>query len=159
RDRLLAASKRLRFRTSDILLWNTRNGMANAMVVGLVPWLRYVVFTDRLLEEFTEDEVEAVFGHHGGHVRHQHLLYYLFLLVAGMTVRGLLADHYVLPALDWQGSLLAYEPPGASDLQAGSLDATRLRGDLMVFPVVGVLLGYIFVVFGFLSRRCERQAD
>src|SRR5262249_58146905 len=28
-----------------------------------------------------------------------------------------------------------------------------------VFPLIGILGAYIFVVFGFLSRRCERQAD
>ena len=61
----------------------TRNGgMANAMVVGVLPWLRYVVFTDRLLEEFTADEVEAVFGHEVGHVKHRHMLYYLAFLIA-----------------------------------------------------------------------------
>ena len=53
RDRLVAAARRLRFRCSDILLWNTRGGMANAMVIGVLPWPRYVILTDRLLEEFT----------------------------------------------------------------------------------------------------------
>jgi Zn-dependent protease with chaperone function len=149
RDRLLAASRRLDFRASDILLWNTRSGMANAMVIGLLPWLRYVVFTDRLLAEFTEDEVEAVFGHEVGHVRHRHMLYYLVFLTGSMAVLGLLADHYLLPLL---GQVL----PG---LASEAREAGGMRGDVMLFPVVGLLLGYIFVVFGFLSRRCERQAD
>ena len=30
------------------------------MVIGIVPWIRYVVFTDRLLEDFTEEEVENI---------------------------------------------------------------------------------------------------
>src|SRR5262249_16298136 len=63
RDRLLATAGRLKFRCSDIMLWNTRNGVANALVVGLLPQLRYVVLSDRLLAELTADEVEAVFGH------------------------------------------------------------------------------------------------
>src|SRR5205823_6648830 len=63
RTRLAAASRRLRFRCSNLLVWNTRSAMANAMVIGLLPWIRYVVFTDRLLEDFSPDEVEAVFGH------------------------------------------------------------------------------------------------
>jgi Zn-dependent protease with chaperone function len=149
RQRLLAAERRLKFRASDILLWNTRSGMANAMVIGLLPWLRYVVFTDRLLEEFSADEVEAVFGHEIGHVRHQHMLYYLVFLTTSMAVLGLLADHYLVP-------LLGRFVPALAEHTA---EASRLRGDLMILPVVGLLLGYIFVVFGFLSRRCERQAD
>jgi STE24 endopeptidase len=35
----------------------------------------------------------------------------------------------------------------------------QVKGLLAALPVVAVLLAYIFVVFGFLSRRCERQAD
>src|SRR5262249_27972015 len=35
----------------------------------------------------------------------------------------------------------------------------RERRDLAVLPVVGSLGAYVFLVFGFLSRRCERQAD
>lgn len=157
RSRLLAAARRLRFRTSNILLWNTRSGMANAMVIGLLPWLRYVVFTDRLLEEFSEDEVEAVFGHEVGHVRHQHMLYYLLFLVTSMVVMGVAADLYLLPWFDWHGSVIqtAVEPRVTEP--AGDLEP--LRGGLLVFPLVGGLLVYVFTVFGFLSRRCERQAD
>src|SRR5581483_11377291 len=90
RDRLLATGRRLKFRCSNVLLWNTRSGMANAMVVGIVPWIRYVVFTDRLVEDFSPEEVEAVFGHEVGHVRHRHMLYYLgFLLVSVVAVAWL----------------------------------------------------------------------
>jgi STE24 endopeptidase len=152
RDRLLAASKRLNFHTTNILLWNTRNGMANAMVIGVLPWLRYVVFTDRLLEEFSEDEVEAVFGHEVGHVRHQHVLYYLAFLTASMAVLGLVAENYLLPLGEWAAAALNVPAEEAEE-------AVGMRGDLMVFPIVGLMMVYVFVVFGFLSRRCERQAD
>src|SRR5262249_42823866 len=81
RDRLGAASRRLNFRCTDLLVWNTGGGSANAMVVGLVPALRYVVFTDRLLSDLTPAEVEAVFGHEVGHVKHGHILYYAGFLV------------------------------------------------------------------------------
>lgn len=134
RERLLAAARRLRFRCSNILLWDTRSGMGNAMVVGLLPWPRYVVFTDRLLEDFTPDEVEAVFGHEVGHVKHHHMLFYLGFLSASMTVLVLLA-----------GTLPSLFGPEQKYLEA--------------LPIVVALVAYIFVVFGFVSRRCERQAD
>jgi Zn-dependent protease with chaperone function len=136
RQRLLRAAARLKFRYSNILLWPTRRGMANAMVVGLVPFIRYVVLTDRLIEELTPDEVEAVFGHEVGHVKHRHMLYYLgFILVSLLLLISV-----------WQ----------LADLK------TRLgwrREDLAMLPLFAMLGTYIFVVFGFLSRRCERQAD
>lgn len=156
RERLLQAMKRLGFRCSDVLLWNTRSGMANAMVIGLVPWLRYVVFTDRLVEEFPEEEVEAVFGHEVGHIRHQHMLYYLAFLMTSMMVIGLLSEYYLLPFLGDSMVLLTANVPW---LPSFLREAFGPRSDLMLIPVVAALLIYIFVVFGFLSRRCERQAD
>ncbi|MFO0926335.1 MAG: M48 family metallopeptidase [Gemmataceae bacterium] len=157
RDRLTAATRRLGFRCSDVLVWNTRNGMANAMVIGLVPWLRYVVFTDRLLDEFSADEVEAVFGHEIGHIRHHHMLFYLVFLMGSMAMLGLLADHVLLPWLADGVDGLAARFPAVMPASAGQMLGPNGHG--AVFPVVGLILGYVFLVFGFLSRRCERQAD
>lgn len=137
RDRLTAASARLHFRCSNILLWPTRDRMANAMVVGIVPWLRYVVLTDRLSTELTPDEVEAVFGHEVGHVKHRHMLYYAGFFLVSMLVMTAL----------WN----------AADVE--NLLSLTHREDLAVLPMFGLCGAYIFVVFGFLSRRCERQAD
>src|SRR5206468_2207678 len=138
-DLLMQTARRLRFRCNDLLVWNTRSGVANAMVVGVCPFLRYVLFTDRLLDDLSADEVEAVFGHEIGHVKHQHMLYYLAFLLMSMAVLGLV--------------LMPYQ----ADLD--EFFHLRDRTDLAVLPAVVVLGLYIFVVFGFLSRRCERQAD
>jgi Zn-dependent protease with chaperone function len=138
RQRLEAVSRRLRFRCSNILVWNTRNGMANAMVIGIVPWIRYVVFTDRLLEDFTAEEVEAVFGHEIGHIRHRHMLYYFAFLTASVIVLGWLVTDVMKKWDQLVGEGNKY---------------------LAAVPLVSVLLSYVFVVFGYLSRRCERQAD
>lgn len=172
RDRLEAAAKRVGFKCSDILVWNTRSGMANAMVVGLLPWLRYVVFTDRMLEEFTPAEVEAVFGHEAGHVKHHHMLYYLGFLLASVAVLGAVA-HLCLPAAlameDAPVAAAAAEAPEVVPDPApapsgwwgtfqGVFRAENFR-HLEGVPLALAILVYIFIVFGFLSRRCERQAD
>ncbi len=143
RRRLEASACRLRFRCSNILIWNTRHGMANAMVIGILPWLRYVIFTDRLLEDFTPDEIEAVFGHEVGHIRHHHMLYYFGFLTTSILVLGWLVTDI---AASYLGPL-----PFALDSQSSDC--------VSAVSLVTVLLAYIFVVFGFLSRRCERQAD
>lgn len=133
RDRLKATARRLNFRCSNILMWNTRGGVANAMVAGVLPIPRYVLLTDRLVADLTPDEVEAVFGHEIGHVKHRHMALYLGFLLLSLAVL-------------WGGMSL--------------LLPTALKPDyLAALPLVGVLGAYIFVVFGFLSRRCERQAD
>jgi STE24 endopeptidase len=159
RDRLMESAHRLRFRCSDILLWNTRSGMANAMVVGLIPWLRYVVFTDRLVEEFPEDELEAVFGHEVGHVRHHHMLYYLVFLVLSMLVLGMVGHHYLLPMLDSLGTSVVKQWPAAFSDVPIEMQPIESRDDLALLLIVPLVVGYIFTVFGLLSRRCERQAD
>ena len=137
RDRLTAAARRLGFRYSDILVWNTRNGVANAMVAGIVPWARYVLLTDRLLVELPPEETEAVFGHEVGHVKHSHMLYYLGFLQASLVILYILWDA-LAPRLTF------LEEAGKS---------------LQALPLVALAGAYIFLVFGFLSRRCERQAD
>jgi len=141
RDRLLGAAQRLHFRCSNILMWNTRGGVANAMVVGIVPFLRYVVLTDRLVSEMTPSEVEAVFGHEIGHIKHRHMIYYLAFLLLSLGVLAEL-EMVIREKANWQ-----------------ALPDLSSRQDLAVLPMVASLGAYIFLVFGFLSRRCERQAD
>ena len=145
RERLLATSRRLKIRCNDILVWNTRNAMANAMVTGPLPILRYVVLTDRLVREMTPDEVEAVFGHEIGHIKHHHMLFYFLFLVGSIVV---LAGGLHLFA----NSYLATRVPEVNVWLQNSKSFGLL-------PMLALLATYVFVVFGFLSRRCERQAD
>jgi Zn-dependent protease with chaperone function len=148
RDRLFAAARRLRFRFSDVLMWHTRGGMANAMVVGLLPWPRYVVLTDRLVDDFRPEEVEAVFGHEVGHIKHRHMLYYLGFLSVSILVLS--------QALERLEPVLRQVPAVAYFMDVAFGQSPEL---VRMVPVAGLMLAYVFVVFGFLSRRCERQAD
>jgi STE24 endopeptidase len=148
RERLLATARRLRFRSSDILVWNTRNGVANAMVTGVLPWLRYVVLTDRLLDELNEDEVEAVFGHEAGHMMHHHMSFYMVFIMASLMVLGGLwsaGEPWIqqIPFPSWLGA----------HVNAAAWHSVAIWFALALIAV------YILVVFGWLSRRCERQAD
>jgi STE24 endopeptidase len=85
------------------------------------------------------EEVEAVFGHEVGHVKHHHMVYYLVFLLASVAILGTILSPYL------------------ADLER-TLNL-RERRHLAVLPVVASLGAYVFLVFGFLSRRCERQAD
>ncbi len=141
RDRLATLAKRLHFRCTDFLLWPTHGAVANAMIVGLVPQVRYVIFTDRILEDLPPDEVDAVFGHEVGHAKHGHIWLYAAFLALSMTVIAALLllvgkqlDEAKVPIPDWVEGWIA-------------------------LPPVALAAAYIFLVFGFLSRRCERQAD
>jgi Zn-dependent protease with chaperone function len=145
RDQLEATARRLNFRYSDLLLWPTHGAIANAMVVGVVPWARYVIFTDRLLDGLEPDELDAVFGHEAGHAKHGHLPYYaLFFILSASAATAVFAalEVYLNQYLAESGRHI----PAAWQ-------------EWMALPPLVLMGAYIFVVFGLLSRRCERQAD
>jgi STE24 endopeptidase len=183
RERLEGAAGRLGLGVSNILVWNTRQTIANAMVSGTLPWMRYIVLTDLLIEKLEPDEIEAVFGHEVGHIKHHHMLLYIVFFVGsialltglwklGETVfdpapsppsiavlaagAGAAADSGPLGAF---ATLIATTDPdtlGPPALEiAGWVSAEVVAGPALLFLVAA----YVFVVFGFLSRRCERQAD
>jgi STE24 endopeptidase len=139
RERLVATSRRLHFRSSNILVWNTRGHVANAMVAGVLPWLRYVILTDRLIQELTPEQIEAVYGHEIGHIKHHHMLFYLGFLLASIAAL-------------WAGYCLLQD-------QFEDWWVVKDYPELTVPPFIAAVGIYLFVVFGFLSRRCERQAD
>ncbi len=137
RERLHAHARRLDLGYRDILLWNTRGMAANAMVVGLIAPARYILFTDRLLNEFSEEEVDSVLGHEIGHVKHGHMLYYALFMILSIFFLGGVAEIFHSTNPGW---------------------VIRHPNLFMIIPVA--FLGfYMFVVFGFISRNCERQAD
>lgn len=137
RDRLTATAARLGFR-GQLLFWPTRRAVSNAMILGLVRPTRVIVFTDKILDTLPADELDAVFGHEVGHARHGHLPFYYAFLVLSLT-----AAAFALTAV----TTLAFGPDW------------DLPGGLGPIALFGLLAGYLFVVFGFLSRVCERQAD
>jgi hypothetical protein len=119
------------------------------MIMGVVPRARYVIFTDRILEEMPADEVDAVFGHEVGHARHGHLWFYLVFFTLSMVVLAAL----LLLAATHLDALAAANP------QAWYARLAAEDGWWLALPPFGLFVGYLFVAFGFLSRRCERQAD
>ncbi|MBX9583861.1 MAG: M48 family metalloprotease, partial [Gemmataceae bacterium] len=149
RDRLEALARRLRFRSAGLLVWPTHGHGANALILGLVPRVRYVVFTDALLDALPDDERDAVFGHEVGHARHGHVWYYAVFLALSMAVlaAGLLLGMRELAA--------------AADADPGAWYTPVLTDEVgwTAFLPVVLAAGYVFLVFGFVSRRCERQAD
>jgi STE24 endopeptidase len=105
--------------------------VANALVAGLWPKLRRIYITDHMLETFSVAEIRAILAHEVGHIRHRHLWWYLGFALGGV---------FVIPRL--------VEGLGQIDLLGDSL-----------WTVVIALGLYWGVMFKFLSRRFERQAD
>jgi STE24 endopeptidase len=136
RDRLLVLADKLRLRVREILVWRSGGMLVNAAVMGVVAPLRYVLITDGMLEQMDDAKIEAVFGHEAGHVKRHHILFFLlFACISGCaaTVVMLRTQPLARP-----------EPVLYQFLMAAGGAALLLKWG---------------VLFGWLSRRFERQAD
>jgi STE24 endopeptidase len=140
RDRLEEICRRNHIGIRDVLLWHTRHQMGNAAVIGLVPQVRYILMSDLLVETLSDEQIEAVFAHEMGHVRHRHL----FWLVA--VIYGLLI------AIDGPGQFVANGL--VRFLHHVSVPES---GQTVVLTLLA--FGLFAGVFGIVSRRFERQAD
>ncbi len=140
RDRLEAICQKVGLRCRDILVWESGGVMINAAVMGVLPTVRYVLLSDALLASMTPTQVEAVFGHEVGHVKHRHIQHFLVFAFVGWVI--------VAGTMEGLARLL-----GGEGEVAGSM--------LLTVEGVGVAATIIFwaVGFGWLSRRFERQAD
>jgi Zn-dependent protease with chaperone function len=134
RERMERLLKRAGVRCRELMMWHTGRGrMSNAAVMGFVPWSRYIVFTDALLEDLDDNETEAVLAHELGHVRHYHMGFYFVFFAVFVLLTLVFVSFLPVPVVSnpW----------------------------LTVIMVVGLLVLYGRVFFGFLSRRFEREAD
>lgn len=130
-------------RVRRVLIWRTRGTMLNGAVIGLAPRLRYVLLTDALLEGLPLRQIEAVMAHEVGHVRRGHMIWLALALVASLGAGGLAAQ-----GAAWLAGLSTApaDDTGWAALLAGA--------GLSAASVVSGL-----VLFGFVSRRFEWQAD
>lgn len=129
RDLLLEVARRAQFRCRALLVWNTGNMMANAAIVGVSARSRVVLFSDSLLMQLDLRQLGAVFAHEIGHAVRHHVPLFGAWALVFFLGADLLAQ-WAFPHEPWF---------------AGAV-------------VVGVM-GAWFVLFSFVSRRCELEAD
>jgi len=122
-------SRTARFTARRVLVWETGQLMANAAIVGLLPNRRIVILSDALLDQLDEDELRAVYAHEMGHSYHHHVPVFLAWAVGVFLAADLL--------------LRAYGP----------------TGEMASLGIMVMFLGGWGLVFGWMSRRFELQAD
>jgi Zn-dependent protease with chaperone function len=134
RRRLCALSERAGVRVGNILVWRTNLTMTNAAMIGMVGPFRYIMITDALLLAMSQapEETEAVFAHEIAHVKYRHTLLYGGLLL------GAVGSAYLAGEAAAAMSEIFWAPDAAAGV---------------------VLLGYFGFIFGYVSRRCELEAD
>ncbi len=136
----IASSSSVRFH--DIYIWHTGgSGIANAMVTGIFPRMRYIFVTEGLLAVLPEEEVVAVLAHELGHAKYRHMQMYVLLAISFIALVNSV-DQYVVSMLSWMQERFGGSP------------------DVYVAAYAFVLLLVFWgVIFGFTSRRLEQVAD
>jgi STE24 endopeptidase len=115
--------------------------MGNAAVMGFVPRFRYVLLSDLLLETMPDEQIEAIFAHEIGHVMHRHLLWLIAAVVTMMFIAT------------GPGQMLADGMAALQSSHAWIVDSVQAA----VLLAAGA--GMFGLVFGYVSRKFERQAD
>ena len=138
----------------EIWVWPTDGLVANAAVMGVFPGLRCVMLSDALLECMPREQVRAVMAHELGHVARKHLAWMLPVLLACWILGALIADpavRAIYQAFADAANRGDFGDASMSELQS-IVQTLALFRDAAI-----VVLG--LVIFGFVSRRFERQAD
>lgn len=143
RTRLEAVCRAIGLKCREILIWHSDGMMINAAVMGVFAPVRFVLLSDGLLATMDARQIEAVFGHEAGHVRHRHIQYLLVFAFVGWLLVAALMELLAQTAIDAE--------------QARTSSGVTTQG-IQVIGVVATVLYWGFG-FGWLSRRFERQAD
>lgn len=92
RRRLEEFCRQINFGCRNILLWDTYSVLANAAVMGLLRPIRYVLISDNLIENMSDEQIEAVFAHEAGHVKHHHILFLVLFVFGSLSMITLLME-------------------------------------------------------------------
>lgn len=138
----------------EIWVWPTDGLVANAAVMGVFPRLRCVMLSDALLEGLPREQVLAVMAHELGHVARRHLLWMLPVLIGAGAIASLIAE----PLAEAAARALVAGAGGGPDGPEVGRDVASIVSFLALARDLAVLVIAI-LVFGFVSRRFERQAD
>lgn len=139
-----ALCKRANFRHAGFKIWKIMNHSMTAAIMGIVKRLRYILFTQKLLDHLPNKAIVAILAHEIGHSYYLHLFIYPFIFF-GMVIIGSLVP------------LVIYVP---------ILQHTHLEERFpeifsgLYFLFLGLIMALYFrFVFGYFSRIFERQAD
>ena len=147
RQRLLSMCRQYRVGVRDLLIWQTFGGIVNAAVMGLIHPMRYILLSDGMVELLHRPQVEAIMAHELAHVRRRHMFW--LITSAGALMLSLVVA--------WTTAAIVVERTFGDMASAhGTADASWIES-----PNLSALIsiGCWIFIFGWVSRRFERQAD
>jgi Zn-dependent protease with chaperone function len=152
RSRIESLCRRAGMEYADILYWPIFGGkMITAGVMGLIKKFRYILVTEGLLGFLSPEEIDAVIAHEIGHVKKNHILFYLIFFTGYMLI-SYAAFNFII-------YLILYAEPVFRVISASGLNQASATSIFFSFSVIFIFLVYFRFVFGYFMRNFERQAD
>ncbi len=152
RERIDRLCRRAGMAYRDILYWPLFGGkMITAGVMGLIRRFRYILVTPSLLGLLAPEEIDAVIGHEIGHIKKNHLLFYL-LFFAGYLVLSYVTFDVTVYAM-------VFAEPVWRLVHRSGANPGMVTSIVFSAMIICVFLVYFRFVFGFFMRNFERQAD
>ena len=103
-ESVLIVAKKAGVRLSSVLVWNTNGRIMNAMAVGVLPMLKTIIVTDKLVANLTRKEFLAVTMHEVGHHRFWHIPF-LWLTIITVFICSDRMFEYMVTTEMWYISL------------------------------------------------------
>lgn len=152
RKRIEQICRRAGLEYADILHWPIFGGkMITAGVMGLIKKFRYILVTDSLLRFLSPEEIDAVMAHEIGHVKKNHILFYMFFFTGYMLISYATFNLIIY--------LILYAEPIFRLISVTGLSQASATSIFFSLSVILVFLIYFRFVFGYFMRNFERQAD
>ncbi len=152
RDRIEDLCRRAGLEYADILYWPIFGGkMITAGVMGLIKKFRYILVTDGLLRFLSPEEIDAVMAHEIGHVKKNHILFYLIFFTGYMMIS--------YAALNLIIYLILYAEPVFRLVSFSGLNQASATSIFFSLSAICIFLVYFRFIFGYFMRNFERQAD
>ena len=154
RDELTQMCKLYRVGVRQLLLWRTHGALINAAVMGLVAPLRYILLTDALLERLEREQVEAVMAHELAHICEHHMFW--LMAAAGGSFAAISVGWAIV--FDAAMGAMGIPVDGAAGVGIAGAGWLTTRDALALATGVATIACWA-LLFGWVSRRFERQAD
>ncbi|MEK7413370.1 MAG: M48 family metallopeptidase [Planctomycetota bacterium] len=146
-------------------VWSSPGGeVHNAVALGVVPGLRWILISEDLLRDLSSEHVRAVVAHELGHHRHRHLVTYMwFALVTNVMLWAVLS--FLVGTMDANGHRPSHQVLNLfGDNHCGVLfllpGMERVDPEIVFWGTSALLVILVWRgLFGYLSRACEREAD
>ncbi len=152
RSRIEFLCKKANMRYRNIMIWPLFGGrMITAGVMGLIRQFRYILITPALIRHLDPYEMDAVIAHEIGHIKKNHLFFYLIFFAGYLVV--------AFTTLDLLLYAIIYAEAAYGFINSSSATYATVSSIGFSLFMIGIFLVYFRYIFGYFMRNFERQAD